>query len=114
MVGARRLVKKIVLVILITLFIFAPAIKAQESPSLETLVIDLWPEYDQPSMLVIYKAELSPEVNLPAEITFRIPVEAGAPAVVAVGPDARSVADVVYDTQVMGSGWMYPLSPPLR
>ena len=99
------MVKKIVLVILITLFIFAPAIKAQESPSLETLVIDLWPEYDQPSMLVIYKAELSPEVNLPAEITFRMPVEAGAPAVVAVGPDARSVADVVYDTQVMGE-WL--------
>jgi hypothetical protein len=105
MLGERRLVKKIVLITLLTLFIFVPATKAQESPSLETLVIDLWPEYDQPSMLVIYKAVLSPEVSLPAEVTFRIPVQAGAPAVVAVGPDARSVADVVYETQVMGD-WL--------
>ena len=103
--GERRLVKKIVFICLFTLIIFVPATKAQESPSLETLVVDLWPEYDNPSMLVIYKAMLSPEVSLPAEITFRMPVQAGAPAVVAVGPDARSVADVVYDTQVMGD-WM--------
>jgi hypothetical protein len=99
------LLKKIVLITLLTLFIFVPATKAQESPSLESLVIDLWPEYDQPSMLVIYKAMLSPEVILPTEITFRMPVQAGSPAVVAVGPDARSVADVVYDTQVMGD-WL--------
>jgi hypothetical protein len=104
-VGERRLIKKIVLVTLFALIVFVPAIKAQESTSIDTLVIDLWPEYDQPSMLVIYKAELSPEISLPAEITFRIPVEAGAPAVVAVGPDAASVADVVYDTQVMGD-WL--------
>jgi hypothetical protein len=105
MVGERRLVKKTILIVLFTLFIVVSSAKAQESPSLETLVIDLWPEYDQPSMLVIYKAELSPEVSLPAEITFRMPVQAGQPAVVAVGPDAQSVADVVYDTQVMGD-WL--------
>ena len=56
-------------------------------------------------MLVIYKAELSLEVSLPAEITLRIPVEAGAPVVVAVGPDANSVADSVFETQVMGE-WL--------
>jgi len=99
------LFKKIALITLFILILFVPAIYAQESPSLDTLVIDLWPEYDQPTMLVIYKAMLSPEVSLPAEITFRIPVQAGNPAVVAVGPDARSVADVVYDTQVMGD-WL--------
>ena len=105
MVGDRRLHKKIILTILIALFVSIPSVGAQESPSLESLAIDLWPEYDDPSVLVIYKAVLSPQVSLPAEITLRIPVEAGAPFAVAVGPDPSSVADVVYDTQVMGD-WL--------
>lgn len=99
------MVKKIVLIILFALIVLIPSVQAQESPSIDTLVIDLWPEYDKPSMLVIYKAELSPQVSLPAEITLRMPVQAGTPAVVAVGPDTNSVADVVYDTQVMGD-WL--------
>ncbi len=99
------MVKKIVLITLLALIVLIPSAQAQESPSIDTLVIDLWPEYDDPSMLVVYKAELSAEVSLPAEITFQMPVQAGAPAVVAVGPDANSVADVVYDTRVMGD-WL--------
>ncbi len=99
------MVKKTVLITLLALIVLIPSAQAQESPSIDTLVIDLWPEYDKPSMLVIYKAELSPEVSLPAEITFRMPVQAGMPAVVAVGPDTNSVADVVYDTRVMGD-WL--------
>ncbi|MBE9473998.1 MAG: hypothetical protein IMY85_03840, partial [Chloroflexi bacterium] len=59
------MVKKIVLITLFALIVLIPSIQAQESPSIDTLVIDLWPEYDKPSMLVIYKAELSPEVSLP-------------------------------------------------
>jgi hypothetical protein len=104
-VGDRRLGKKLALIFLIAFFISIPAVQAQTSPRFDTLTIDLWPEYDRPSMLVIYKAELSPEVVLPAEVTLRIPVEAGQPAVVAVGPDASSVADSVFETQVMGE-WL--------
>ena len=97
--------KKITLIILFTLFVFIVPVQAQDAPRFDTLTIDLWPEYDRPSMLVIYKGELSPEVSLPAEITLRIPVEAGAPVVVAVGPDANSVSDSVFETQVMGE-WL--------
>jgi hypothetical protein len=104
-VGERGLGKKIALIILLTISIFALSVQAQEAVRFDSLTIDLWPEYDRPDILVIYKAELSPEVSLPAEVTLRIPVEAGNPAVVAVGPDANSVADAVYDTQVMGE-WL--------
>ena len=97
--------KKTILTILFALFVFIVPVQAQDAPRFDTLTIDLWPEYDRPSMLVIYKAELSPEVSLPAEITLRIPVEAGAPVVVAVGPDANSVSDSVFETQVMGE-WL--------
>ena len=71
--------KKILLIFFVASFVLIPGAGAQESTSLESLAIDLWPEYDRPSMLVIYKAVLSPEVTLPTEITFRIPVEAGLP-----------------------------------
>jgi ribosomal protein L32 len=89
----------------LTLSVITLSAQAQEAPRFDTLTIDLWPEYDRPDMLVIYKAELSPEVSLPANVTLRMPVEAGVPAVVAVGPDANSVADAVFETQVMGE-WL--------
>jgi hypothetical protein len=66
------------------------------------LNISLWPEYDLPSLLVIYKAQISPEVSLPAEVTFRIPVQAVEPTAVAVGPNADSVADVVFEVNPAG------------
>jgi hypothetical protein len=96
------LLKKLLLLLLIVLLSSVTLVQAQETPSLDDLLIDLWPEYDDPGMLVIYKATLSPQVSLPAELTFQIPVEAGKPFVVAVGPDPNSVAEVVYNTQVMG------------
>ena len=96
------MLKRIFPLLLIFIIWSAPTVRAQEPPSLDTLSIDLWPEYDDPGVLVIYKALLSPEVTLPAEVTFRIPVQAGKPSAVAVGPDPSSVADVVYETQVMG------------
>lgn len=94
--------KRITFTLLLALFLFIAPVQAQDTPSFETLSIDLWPEYDRPTMLVIYKGELSPDVSLPAEVTLRIPVDAGTPAVVAVGPDANSVADAVFETRVMG------------
>lgn len=82
--------------------------QAQDTPEsdnkihLESLSIDLWPEYDQPDLLVIYKGVLASDVPLPAELTLRIPVEAGKPTAVAVGPDPATVADVAYKSQVRG------------
>lgn len=96
--------KRVSLILIITIFAFVVAfsVQAQQPISFDTLAIDLWPEYDQPNVLVIYKAMISPDVDLPTEVTLRIPAAAGNPFVVAVGPDAASVADVVYQTQVNG------------
>ncbi len=94
--------KRILFVLLLTLFPMAIQVSAQGAPGLESLIVDFWPEYDQPNMLVIYRAVLSPTVSLPAEIIFRIPVEAGSPHAVAVGPSPELVADVVATTSVAG------------
>lgn len=95
------MIKRILMFCILAVLVYLPASpgRAQETVSLGTLNVALWPEYDQPSLLVIYKAQIAPQVSLPAEVTFRIPSEAGEPAAVAVGPDADSVADVTYDLQ---------------
>ncbi|MEE8390932.1 MAG: hypothetical protein V3S14_09090, partial [Anaerolineae bacterium] len=50
------------------------AARAQSSPpSFQTLSISLWPEFDRPDVLVIYRGELSTDTELPAQLTFRIP-----------------------------------------
>lgn len=47
--------------------------QAQASPAFENLIVELWPEYDRPEVLVIYRAELSSETSLPTQLTFRLP-----------------------------------------
>ncbi len=71
----QRIQKGWLLPLLFVLFFWTvPAVQAQ-SPELklQSLLVELWPEYDQPEVLVIYRGELSSEVALPAELTFRLP-----------------------------------------
>ena len=51
----------------------ATALAQTGSPAFGDLVVELWPEYDQSSVLVIYRANLSDDVILPATVTFRLP-----------------------------------------
>jgi hypothetical protein len=47
---------------------------AQSLPlQFETLTVSLWPEYDRPDVLVIYRAQLGVDTALPARLTFRLP-----------------------------------------
>lgn len=50
------------------------SVQAQSSTvSLNVLMVELWLEYDQPEVLVIYRGQLSPNIALPATVTFPIP-----------------------------------------
>ncbi len=52
----------------------APA-QAQQSTAMqvENLLVQVWPEYDRPETLVIYRVELASAVALPAEVSFSLP-----------------------------------------
>jgi len=56
---------------------------AKSSARLESMQIEIWPEYDRPAALVIFRAELAADVALPAEVSLRIPATSGGPAAVA-------------------------------
>jgi hypothetical protein len=71
---------------------------AQSPIVLSSLQVQLWPEYDQPSMLVIYDFQLAPGTALPVSVPIRFPKEANLMAVAmhdpAQGPDgALLIAD---------------------
>jgi len=61
---------------------------AQENPRLATLEIDIWPEFDRPAALVILRAEVAEDVNLPAAVSLRIPSSSGGPAALAYAASA--------------------------
>jgi hypothetical protein len=78
------------------------ATNAQEVIDFSAVEVDLWPEYDRPEMLVIYRIALAPGVSLPAEVTVRIPAAAGLPNAVASGQPDGSLLNLIYDQQPAG------------
>ena len=83
-------------------FLLPPVARAQNPVKFNSLEIDLWPEYDRPTLLVIFRAILDPGVSLPARLTIRIPSAAGKPTAVAAGAALDSVADVDYQEKANG------------
>jgi hypothetical protein len=69
----------IVILMLLPLFIGRP-VQAQSSTEIDRLEVDLWPEYDHPDVLVIYRVTLSPQTTLPARLSLRIPKEVSKPS----------------------------------
>jgi hypothetical protein len=76
---------------------------AQEGIGLETLSVQLWPEFDQPAMLVIYDFTLTESTPLPTDINLRIPVDANLTAV-AYAPSGN-LLNVPYQEPVEEDGW---------
>ncbi len=70
----------LLVVIFLTLLLPVPS-QAQSGILLETLSVELLPEYDTPQMLVIQKFRLPADTSLPVEVTFHIPAEARVNAV---------------------------------
>jgi hypothetical protein len=69
----------------------------QSSVSMSAVEVDLWPEYDRPNMLVIYKITLAPDVRLPAALNLRIPAVAGGPNAVAEKQLDGRLTSITYD-----------------
>ena len=66
----------------------AAILHAQAGIALSDMTVALWPEYDAPGVLVIYRGQLSPAAPLPVDVTFAIPAQAGKPSSTA-GVDAQ-------------------------
>jgi hypothetical protein len=76
--------------------------RAQTSASFSSMEVDLWPEYDKPGVLVIYRITLSPDTTLPAELTIPIPASAGEPSAVAARQVDGTLINMAYTKQASG------------
>jgi len=102
----RRWSVPLLLVLLLVSLMIPGKAYSQEEIQLSSMKVALWPEYDQPSVLVIYYIVLPAEITLPVDLTFRIPASVGEPNAVAAKQMDGSLFNVVYERQVIGD-WAY-------
>ncbi len=67
--------------LLLLLFAALPVAAQTEVTQLDTLTVELWPDYDRPAMLVILTGTLPESATLPATVTIPLPAEAEVNAV---------------------------------
>lgn len=96
------MLKRISLLFLCLALLFPVSAFAQNDLSISAIEVDLWPEYDRASMLVIYRITLASEVTLPASLRLRIPSRVGVPNAVAAKQPDGSLINVPYDLQSSG------------
>ncbi len=73
-----------------------PARAQSGTVSIEQLTIDLWPDFDQPSVLVLLTGKLPASTPLPAAVTVSVPAAATLNAVARVTADGTMIDDVQY------------------
>lgn len=98
----RRLKRALLLLTSLALHAAAFPVSAQTSPSIAELQVALWPEYDSPSMLVIYRVRLDPATELPAIAMLPIPASVGEPLAVAMTDASDNLVNAQYTRQVSG------------
>lgn len=82
--------KRVPVLLLLLLFTLGVAgrLQAQEEvDTLEQLVVDIWPDYDRPAVLVLLTGRLPAATTLPVTVTIPVPQEATIHAVASVSGD---------------------------
>ena len=79
---------------------------AQQAPvGLQHLEVALWPEFDRPAVLVIYRFELSPTTALPARVALPIPAGAGEPHALAYFGENGQLLNIEERSFQTQDGW---------
>ncbi len=73
--------KWLVLTLLLGLLLSPAPAEAQNGTKLDSIKVELWAEYDQPTMLVINHFVVAQDTPLPATVTMRFPKDANLSAV---------------------------------
>jgi hypothetical protein len=84
--------------------ILPSGVGAQGETKLDSININLWSEFDQPSMLVIYEFTVSQDTPLPAEVILRFPKDSNLFAV-AEAKDGKWINKAPVAPPAEGEGW---------
>jgi hypothetical protein len=95
--------RKWVIPLLLLVAILLPLkVHAQNPVSFGSMYIEIWPEYDKPSVLVIYQITFDASTTYPASLSIRIPTAAGKPYAVAEKQSDGALYTLNYTRQVSG------------
>lgn len=76
--------RKWILPLFLVLSVLLPgSVHAQVPITFDSMIIEIWPEYDKPTVLVIYQMTLPATTTYPASVAVRIPTNVGEPNAVA-------------------------------
>lgn len=94
------------LLVFCLLFMVGPALlQAADTPTLANLEIALWPEFDRPEVLVIYRGLFDSDTTLPVPVEIRIPADVGQPTAVAYVDEEGERFNQQHTTRVEGD-WL--------
>jgi hypothetical protein len=69
----------------------------QPEATLERLTVDLWPDYDRPSVLVLLTGSISADATLPVDVTLPLPSDAMLNAVARISNDNQMIDDISFE-----------------
>lgn len=95
--------RKHFMIIFLLVTLIASPVYAQDIVPLKSLNVQLWSEYDQPSMLVIYSFEVSDDTQIPASIDIRVPSDGNITAVAFASEGDLLLAD--YTNNSVDANW---------
>jgi uncharacterized OB-fold protein len=93
--------KLFILAACLTALLTPALVRAQAGVHFSTVQVDIWPEYDRPSVLIIDHLTLAGGTALPASLTLRIPSQAEIWAVAAVD-STGALVNTSYSRQLQG------------
>lgn len=105
---------KLSLALIFLTLLLPTAALGQSDFSLAQLTVALWPEFDQPEVLVIYQAELPASAELPALVELPLPAGIGSPHAVANALETGELVNAEYDIVPAESGQVIQITAETR
>lgn len=88
---------------LLTLFWPSPAL-GQGSPRIAQVTVSLWPEFDRPEVLVIYRIQLAGDTALPTQASVPLPADVTTLNAVATRSDDGTLVNAQYTEETADQG----------
>lgn len=82
--------------------------------TIDSLAVDIWPEYDRAAVLVLLTGFLPADTPLPATITIPLPENADLNAVARITAEGSLFADITFDESVSGQVTLTTPDPRFR
>ena len=95
----KKIFLPIFTIALFSLFFTTSAQAQLPATNIETLILDIWPDYDEPSVLILMTGTLPPETPLPATVTIPISDNAQINAVARITSENQMLDDVQYTAE---------------